>query len=136
MRQISYFQNPKLSVREAGHKGRGVFASVRMVKGEIIEIAPALPVPKRDDHRVLATFLVRYVFETERGGRHVIGLGWTSLLNHSPSPNVDFFATTKTVTMKARRAIRAEEELTIDYAWSVAEWAAAGVVLKIGSASR
>jgi hypothetical protein len=106
---------------------RGVFATGRIRRGEVIEVAPVLVVPRHEVSTLLSSFLGQYFFETDRKGGCVLGLGWTSLLNHGPEPNTVFFVTRKALTLKATRSIRSGEELTLCYGWSKAEWRLVGV---------
>ena len=108
--------NGALEVRAAGTKGRGVFAAKAFKKGEVIEVAPALRVPKGEEAIFLATFLANYLFATQEDGS-VIGLGYTSLYNHSNKPSADFFVNDTIVAIKATRNIKAGEEITLDYGW-------------------
>ena len=52
----------------------------------------------------------------------VIGLGNTSLHNHSTSANADFDATTKLIVITATKKIKAGTEITLDYGWEKDHW--------------
>ncbi len=116
-----------IEVKKAGRKGLGVFATANISKGHIIEVAPVLAIPEDDENDLLSSFMVRYIFQTDRGLTHVIGLGYSSLLNHAKSPNVDFSVNKQAITLKAVKNIVKGDELTIDYGWSDKDWRVAGI---------
>ena len=117
----------KVRVRSAGPKGRGVFASSPIRRGECIERSAALLIPKEEADDLLASFLAHYIFRTDQGRSYVIGLGSTSLFNHSASPNAEFSVTRETVSVKATRDIAMGHEITVDYGWTKRELAEAGI---------
>jgi hypothetical protein len=110
-----------------GKRGRGVVAEADIQAGTLIERSPVLVIPAGDRAAVDPTIVFTYVFMWEHDtteedlyrheGRSAIALGYTSLLNHSYTPNCDFvrhideFA----IDLIAHRDITAGEELTIDY---------------------
>ena len=115
-----------IEVAPSAGAGRGVHALRAIARGEVIESAPALLVPKAESDDVLASFLEHYIFQTDDGRHYVIGLGFTSLVNHAQRPNAEFFVTTSRLTIVARRAIKAGEEITVDYGWTAREWKRVG----------
>ncbi len=120
-------QRKLLRVVEFGPKGRGVAAAQDIKKGDLIERAPVLIVPHKDRAAVDPTVIFTYVFMWEKGtveqdlykheGRAAIALGFSSLLNHSYTPNADFHRHIEELTLDivALRDIEAGEEITIDY---------------------
>jgi SET domain-containing protein len=116
-----------LRVVEMGRRGRGVVADAPLRCGELIERSPVLLIPDSDRSRTDGTVIFTYVFMWEHGtieedlylheGRAAIALGFTSLLNHSGTPNCDFVRHIDklAIDLVARQDIRAGEELTIDY---------------------
>ena len=93
-------------VAPAGKKGRGVFAKKKLQRGEIIEISPYIEVPPRDDRKLSDSIIESYWYEV-KGKWSAIGLGYTSLYNHSLEPNADFSINSKrrTITIKALKSI-------------------------------
>ena len=86
-----------------------------------------LIIPASDRTATDATVIFTYVFMWEHNtieedlycheGRAAIALGYTSLLNHSYTPNCDFVRhiDALVIDLVAARDIEADEELTIDY---------------------
>lgn len=107
-------------VASAGKKGRGVFASKSIKKGELIEVAPYIELPSREFHRFSDTIIDSYRFEV-KGNRCAIGLGLTSIYNHDEEPNAVFSIQSKrrTITIKALRSIPKGKEITINYGYKV-----------------
>ena len=129
MRAPRSFSGPrKVAVKPAGSKGRGVFAALPIRKGETIEIAPALLIPREESDEFLATFLAHYIFKTDRGQRYVLALGFASLFNHDRKPNAEFFVERSHIRIAAIKAIPTGREITVDYGWTKQEWATIGGV--------
>lgn len=107
-------------VGRAGRKGRGVFARKRLTSGELVESSPFIVIPPRDDSRLSDTIVESYWFEV-KGKWSAIGLGFTSLYNHSEEPNATFLVSKKrrTITIKAIKSIKRDEEITINYGYKL-----------------
>lgn len=95
-------------VDDSGIHGRGVFAATVIRKGDYIGTF-AGPVAKRNGTYVL------WAYETDdadepigRSGRNLL-----RFLNHALPPNAEFDG----FDLYARRRIREDEEITIDYGW-------------------
>jgi SET domain-containing protein len=116
-----------ISARPSSGKGRGVFATRRIRAGEIIETAPVLLVPKEQAALLATSFLGHYMFKSDNKKHFVIGLGFSSLINHGADANAEFFVSIDCIVVKARRAILSGAEVTIDYGWRAEEWALVGV---------
>lgn len=120
-------QRLPLRIESAGHRGRGVFADAPITKGDLVERSPVLIIPAADRAAIDATIVFTYVFMWEHDtteedlyrheGRSAIALGFTSLLNHSYTPNCEFIRHIDdlVIDLVALRAIEPGEELTIDY---------------------
>jgi SET domain-containing protein len=98
-------------------KGRGVVAERDFAAGEIIEQAPVIVVPASDVEEICETHLDHFWYEWDDDGSCAIAGGCGSFYNHSFDPNVDFNKDFSGLTMiyVALRAIRAGEEITINY---------------------
>ena len=99
-------------VRE-GLRGRGVFAARAFAADEEVEVCPTVEIPRAEAKGVLAD----YVFDSARSRRAVVlVLGYGMLYNHSADPNVEYTQDEPTtIDFRARRAVKAGEELTISY---------------------
>jgi len=111
---------PEAEIRDVPGKGRGVFSKKKYERDELIERAPSFTCEtslidemyRLNDGR---TILHDYVF-CKDGIAHV-GLGWSSIYNHSSDNNAHWkvFSDEMTVEIRARRAIEPGEEITILY---------------------
>lgn len=120
-------QRLPLRVLSMGQRGRGVVAEADIPAGALIERSPVLVIPTGDRAAVDQGIVFTYVFMWEHDtteedlyrheGRAAIALGYTSLLNHSYTPNCDFVRHIDEliIDLVAHRDIAAGEELTIDY---------------------
>jgi SET domain-containing protein len=120
-------QRLPLRVLQMGQRGRGVVAEADIPAGTLIERSPVLVIPPGDRAAADPTIVFTYVFMWEHDtteedlyrheGRAGIALGYTSLLNHSYTPNCDFVRHIDelAIDLIAHRDIAAGEELTIDY---------------------
>ena len=116
------FISPKIEVKQAGNKGRGVFAKFNIKKGEVLELSPYIEVPGKDHDSVQNTILTYYWYEVKRKVR-AIGLGYASLYNHTKENNADFqvFAKSKQVKIKALKDIKKGDEVFLNYGYDVFE---------------
>lgn len=111
---------PDAEIREISKKGRGVFASRRYSKNELIERAPSFTcadsllsdLMEMNENR---TIFHDYVFN--KSGIVHIGLGWTSLYNHSKDNNAHWKVDNdnQTIEIRARKDIESGDEITILY---------------------
>ena len=117
-----------LKIKRNRH-GRGVYATQRFRKGQLIERCPTVEVADSD----VVGRLDDYVYDSVKDGDSLIVLGYGMLYNHSDDPNVEYdqVAPSK-ITYRALRTVEPGEELTIDYgdAW----WDTRG--LKPGGSAR
>ena len=111
-----------MNVRQAGDKGKGVFANKRYAKGALVLSHEILAVPDGKSAKVRETFFDDYMFFI--GGVYFLALGEGSLLNHSADPNLyyTFRKKTRRIEFYALRTLRKDEELTIDYEWDSYPW--------------
>jgi SET domain-containing protein len=95
-----------------GPRGRGVFATRRFAKGEVIETCPTVEIADAD----VTGRLNDYVFTSVTDGDVLLVLGHGMLYNHSPNPTVEYVQDEpSTITFRALRKVRPGDELTIDY---------------------
>lgn len=116
----------KIQVKHSAGKGRGIFATKKIRKGEVIESSPALIVPKRSRKSLEASFLKHYMFQTDDGRDYVLGMGYVAIANHSDTPNATFDVTSDMVTVRATCGIAVGQEITIDYCWDASDWSDIG----------
>ncbi|MCC7305149.1 MAG: SET domain-containing protein-lysine N-methyltransferase [Alphaproteobacteria bacterium] len=99
-------------------KGRGVFATRKIKKGEIVEVAPVVPVSKKNvpDDEAPDGWVLDWD-EDKPGKEYAMAMGYIMLYNHSEDPNIELESdlAENTVTVVAIRDIRAGEELAWDY---------------------
>jgi len=126
-REIRNVRRVPLRIAERGKRGRGVLADGPIAAGTLIERSPVLIIPPGDREAVDRTIIFTYVFMWEHGtveedlyrheGRSAIALGFTSLLNHSYTPNCNFIRQidAEMIDLVAARDIADGEELFIDY---------------------
>ncbi|MGH2829920.1 MAG: SET domain-containing protein [Actinomycetota bacterium] len=82
---------PAVRVGPAGRRGRGVYATRRIRRGEVFEQSPVIVVPASQWRHLRQTILADYAFDwgpSSRGAAVVLGYG--SLYNHSRTPNARF----------------------------------------------
>jgi uncharacterized protein len=105
-------------VASTSEKGRGVFASNDLKKNAVIEIAPVIVMPKKDRVHIDQTLLHDYIFEWgDQRNQCCMALGYVPLYNHSYRSNCEYEMNFKKqiITVKTVRAIKAGEELLINY---------------------
>lgn len=99
--------------------GRGVFASEKILEGELIEACPIVALfGSKDRGRLRKTGLVNYYFLWgEHRDRVALCLGWGSIYNHSFAPNARYEKDISKGCMDfyALRNIGQGEEITVNY---------------------
>ncbi len=111
-------QKPGLYIAGVESKGRGVFTSLEILPGEVIEICPVILIPDDEIEVLDQTTLYEYYFlwpEEDFGACLAMGLG--SIYNHSSAPNamVTYNLGEASMTIKCWREVRVGDEITIDY---------------------
>ena len=109
---------PGLYIAKTEHKGRGVFSSEKLSKGDLIEICPIIKLKKGALVHIDKTSLYDYYFLWEEEGYEAcIVLGYGSLYNHSLTPNaiviLDYID--GTIKIEAAEDIPSGSEISIDY---------------------
>ena len=112
------FVSESIYVAASEEKGIGVFTNTDLKKNTIIEVAPVIVMPKQDRLHIDQTLLHDYIFEW--GDKHnqcCMALGYVPLYNHSYRSNCEYEMNYKMqiITVKTVRAIKAGEELSINY---------------------
>ncbi|MBK8199115.1 MAG: SET domain-containing protein-lysine N-methyltransferase [Acidobacteria bacterium] len=111
----------RAEVRTSPLHGRGLFASVRLPAGAEIGTYPLLVLSHEDTETLKATRLYHYVFYVDERAdgaiRAAVAFGEISMCNHSSKANADFTvdAGAQTVRLTARTALKAGDEILIDY---------------------
>lgn len=97
-------------------KGRGVFATKHFLPGDLIERAPLIEIDQSDVAVLIDSIVESYWYEMDDGGT-AIGLGFTSLYNHSYRANAVYEASSSDhiVYIVAHREIKPGAEITINY---------------------
>jgi len=111
-------QIPGLYIVETKERGRGVFTSTALNKGDMIEICPLIIIPPKEVAQIHNTILHDYYFFWPKPVNSAcIALGFGSLYNHSPSNNAAVFMDTETkeIEIRACKTIEAGQEIFIDY---------------------
>lgn len=106
-----------------GEKGRGVYARTSFQKGDILEVAPVIPVAASavpEEGGAPDGYLLDWDPE-EEGEEHCMPLGYIMLYNHSKDPTIWLESDYEEMTMTARalRDIKIGEELTWDYSCEI-----------------
>ena len=105
-------------VGDAKEKGRGVFATAFIQKGELIERAPVVAVPEKFKAAIDGTNVYNYYYAWGATDDDLaIALGLGSIYNHSYTPNAVFDrrVDANVVDFIALRDIQPGEEITTNY---------------------
>lgn len=105
-----------LLIKESAIQGRGVFANQDISAGEQIEVCPVIVVSPRDRERIARTILSEYYFSWNHD-QAAIALGYSSLYNHSDTPNATYekYFEDQTIVYQSLRPIVTGEEITVCY---------------------
>lgn len=115
------FFNEKITVKETGKTGRGVFATKDIDKNEIFEVAPILVLQFTDFIDTRWNLLFEYYFWLD--DEVVLALGYGSMYNHSKDANAEYLIDikNKSITFKAKKEIKKGEEILFNYKGSTSE---------------
>jgi len=116
---------PAIYVRAVRGMGRGVFAGRRFRTGEVIEVCPVIPIPRRQTRKCVGELLDRYIFQWPRPGYPAaVVLGYGSLYNHAPDPNAVFVPRpgTDAMVFRAARPIAVGEQILVNYEWPARDY--------------
>lgn len=117
-KQKKILQPEGITIKTSPLHGRGVFASTTFKAGAVIETAPAIIMEQIDKEFLQATSLFSYYFVVgDKKFPVALGLGYSSLYNHSYSANAVYSVSLKdeTITIKACKNISIGEEITLNY---------------------
>jgi uncharacterized protein len=112
------FVSENIYVAATSNKGRGVFTNSDLKKNTIIEIAPVIVLSKQERLLIDQTLLHDYIFEWgDTQNQCCMALGYVPMYNHSYRSNCEYEMNYKLqiITVKTVRAIKAGEELFINY---------------------
>ena len=108
-----------LYIGETKQKGRGVFCLTDLEADRIIEVAPVIVMSDEDRKLLDQTLLHDYIFEWMPEGATMccMALGYVPMYNHSYQSNCEYFMNyeDQTIFIKTITAVKAGEELTINY---------------------
>jgi len=107
-----------ISTGPTAGRGRGVFATRRIARGQIIEEAPVIVISAAEMKPMLKTSLRDYYFVWgKKRNQGALALGLCSLCNHTVHPNAEFVLEPDYLMIRlfALNVIRAGEEVTINY---------------------
>ena len=95
--------------------GRGIFATRNIKKGEFIEDAPVIVIPKTEWKLMRKSILSNYVFRW--GEDKALALGYGSLYNHSYTPNARYLTNigNQSIDFYAWKDIQENEEIIVNY---------------------
>lgn len=96
--------------------GFGMFATRDLAPGEVLERSPVLVIDEDDEALVAETVLDGYCYTWDDGALG-LGLGYTSLYNHSSNPNARYWTMPEhgMIEVVVHRPIRAGEEVLVTY---------------------
>lgn len=115
MLKLSPSKKIYLSMSKILNNNKGVFASVDIKKGEIIEIAPILVLEFTDLIETRWNLLFEYYFWMD--DFVALALGFASIYNHSQDPNSKYEINRedKTITFTAIKDILKDSEIYFNY---------------------
>ena len=109
---------PGLFIAHSEGRGRGVFTAHEVRKGDLIEVAPLVIIPKKEIENIHATKLHDYYFLwPQPEGSACIALGYASLYNHNFTPNAQIIMDIEKQEFEITciRSIDAGDEIFVDY---------------------
>lgn len=110
------FQNDLVYVAASAVAGKGVFAKHDIEKNMRCEVAPALRLTRNVD--ILShTELEHYLFDGDDDHEAILGLGYSSMYNHSEHPNAEFSIYDDMIVIVALEDIAQHDEIFVNYGW-------------------
>ena len=111
-------QSTGCEIKQSPLHGQGVFALKGFRKGDILETSPVILLPAAEKEFLECTSLFRYYFLVGSAETPVaLGLGYSSLYNHSYKANALYTISLHdlTITIRASKPIFPGEEITLNY---------------------
>ena len=107
---------PMLEVRASDRHGRGLFTTAPVASGDVLEVAPALPLDPSDTAAIDGTAVEHYVFDWG-DGHTAVAFGYVSMCNHGEPANAEVQVDEDDVTLHlvAIADIPAGTEILLDY---------------------
>jgi uncharacterized protein len=109
---------PYLQLYQSPTAGRGVFTKKAIAADTVIEVSPVIVMSAADRVHLDKTLLHDYIFEWgDDKDKCCMALGFIPMYNHSYKSNCEYFMDYEEdmIFVKTARAIKAGEELTINY---------------------
>jgi|SRR3989344_3282199 len=105
----------KIIVKDTPSMGRGVFATAKIEKGEVIEVSPIIVLQFEDFVDTKWNLLFEYYFWLDN--EVVLALGYGSLYNHSKEANTEYKIEIRasSITFAALKDIKEGEEILFNY---------------------
>ena len=108
----------QLEVGPSHIHGTGVFAKTHFKPGQLIEVAPVIPMDDREKDLLRNSSLHSYYFlVNSKAVSVVVGLGYASLYNHASHANARYSINLSelSISIIACKSISTGEEITINY---------------------
>ncbi len=108
----------QLYLKSIKGKGRGVFSTSNIPKGEVIEVCPVIIIPTKEFSELSLTVLMDYSFYFNKGENTLsLTMGFGSMYNHKQYPNAVYLLDReqKQMTFTAHEDIKAHTEICINY---------------------
>jgi hypothetical protein len=105
-------------VQPSSLHGNGVFASQSFKPGAVVETAPVILMEQQDKDFLQTTMLFDFYFVVgDKNFPVALGLGYSSLYNHSYNANARYSISLKnsSITITACKAIKPGDEITLNY---------------------
>jgi len=102
--------------KDTGDRGRGVYTSKLLKKGDVIEVCPVILLPEHEIELIDKTNMFNYYFLWQHK-QAAIALGYGSLYNHSFEPNAEYVMDFEgeVLIIRAIKNISAHDEITFNY---------------------
>ena len=107
-----------IAIKPSSLHGNGVFAAQLFKPGTVIEIAPVILMEQADNNFLQGTMLFSYYFVVgDKKFPVALGLGYSSLYNHSYKANAVYSISLKNASIKitACKSILSGDEITLNY---------------------
>lgn len=100
------------------NSGRGVFAEVKIKKGQLIERCPIIEIPRHDLESIEQSVFVNYIYYFgEKRQNMLLTLGYGSIYNHTETPNARYKIKPEDEVIEfiAIIDIEKDDEITVNY---------------------